>query len=132
MKASKMRRRWSRKNVDLALLSALVEDFLSSKGFKTRKDTSGAGYTLLAKPLPVCDVREPVTVKVFGDSNDFEVEFLPRGKSRLSVRTGYVTTLFGGGGFFLRGLKSCEALEKMEKEFWLYVEETVSRLTGSC
>lgn len=127
-----MRRRWLGKNVDLALLSDLVEGFLSRRGFKTRKDTSAEGYTLLAAPLRVCDVREDVTVKVFGDSKDFEVEFLSSEKSRLSVRTGYLTTLFGGGNLLLKGLKLYEALEKMEKEFWLYLEETVARLTASC
>lgn len=125
-----MQRQWSGKDVDLALLSDLVEDFLSGKGFKTRKDALANGYSFLATPMRVCDVREEVTVKVLGDSKNFEVEFLPRGKSRLSVRTGYLTALFGGGNLLLKGLKSYEALERMEKEFWLYLEETVARLTS--
>jgi hypothetical protein len=124
-----MQRRWSGKCVDLGVLSDLVEDFLSSKGFRTGKDVSAEGYTFSATPLRVCDVREGITIKVFGNSKDFEVEFLASGKSRSSIRTGYVTTLFGGGRLFLKGLKSCEALEEMEREFWRYLEEKVASLT---
>jgi len=31
----------------------------------------------------------------------------------------------------LRGIKSEEAFEELEEEFWLFVEETVARLAGS-
>lgn len=72
-----------------------------------------------------------LTVKIIGDSNDFVVELLAGKRMRSSVRFGFLTTIFGGGNFLLQALKSQEALEKLEKEFWVYIEETITRLAGS-
>ena len=39
--------------------------------------------------------------------------------------------MFGGGYLVVRGLRAKEALEKLEREFWVYVEERVAQLAGS-
>ncbi len=127
----KMRRQWSGKNVDLMLLSDSIEDFLNHKGFKVVKDVSAEGYSIFAAPSRISDVREDVTVKVLGNSKDFVVDFLSSEKSRSSIQLGYITTVFGGGSLLLKGLKSREALETLEKEFWVYVEDLVLHLVNS-
>jgi len=77
------------------------------------------------KPL-----QEVVVVTVSGKPDDFEVE-LESAASRDSLMLGSSTTAFGGGGFFLRELKSKEDFEKLEREFWVFVEELVTRLENS-
>lgn len=124
----KTRRQWSGKNVDLGLLIDSIGDFFAHKGFTTRKDLSPGEYTLLASPPAVSDVREELTVKVLGDSKDLVVDFLQCEKSRSSILLGYITAMFGGGSFLLKGLKSREALERLEKEFWAYVQDAIVRL----
>lgn len=126
-----MHRQWSGKNVALRLLSDSIEDFLNRRGFETIKDVSAEGYTFLATPTHASDLREGVTVKVLGDSKDFVVDFVPSEKSRSSLPIGYITTLFGGGAFLLKEFKSREALEKLEKDFWTYVEIRVLHLANS-
>jgi hypothetical protein len=51
--------------------------------------------------------------------------------SRFATMLGLSTTLFGGGVFVLRGLKLQEALEKLEKKFWLYLEEKITYASRS-
>jgi hypothetical protein len=112
----------------LGLLIDSIGDFFAHKGFKIEKDLSSGEYTLLVRPPAVSDVREELTVKLIGDSKDFVVDFLQCEKSRSSIRLGYITAMFGGGSFLLKGLKSREALERLEKEFWAYVQDAIVRL----
>jgi len=126
-----MQRQWVEKNVDLKLLSECIEDFFKDRGFKTRKDESAGKYTILWTSQRVRNMRDAMTASVFGDSNDFVVEIIASERTRGSIRVGMLTSAFGGGYLALRGLKAKEALEKLEKEFWVYIEEKVANLTGS-
>jgi len=126
-----MQRQWTGKNVNLALLSECVEDFFKDRGFSTEKDESAGEYTILWAPPRVRNMRDAMTAKVFGNSNDFVVEIIASERTRGSIRLGMLTQLFGGGYLVLRGLKAKETLEKIEKEFWAYVEEKVTHLAGS-
>lgn len=126
-----MQRSWTGKNVDLALLGERIEVFLKDKGFKIKKDWSASEYTFSARPQRGVGILERVIVRILGDSNDFLIDFSTSGHSRSAVKLGFITTMFGGGSLILRGLKSQEALEKLEKDFWLYMEESVTRLINS-
>ena len=128
---SKMQERWVGKNVDLPLLSEHIENFFRDKGFRTTKDGSAPEYTLSAKPQHSVSIIGHVTVKILGDPNDFLIEFSTSGHSRSTVKLGFITTIFGGGSLVLRGLKSQEALEKLEKDFWVHVEDVIVHLTNS-
>jgi hypothetical protein len=125
-----MQGQWTGKNVDLALLSELIEDFFRGKGFKITKDRIASEYTISARPQRGVGILERVIVRVLGDSNDFLIEFSTSGRSRSAVKLGFITTMFGGGSLVLRGLKSQEALEKIEKDFWIFIEGTIAHLTN--
>lgn len=126
-----MQRQWVGKNVDLQLLSERVEDFFKDKGFKTEKDESAGKYTILWAPQRVRNMRNAMIARVFGKSNDFVVEIIASERTRGSIRLGMLTSAFGGGYLALRGLKTKEVLERLEREFWSYVEEKVAHLAGS-
>jgi len=122
---------WTGKNVDLALLSECIEDFFKDRGYSTEKDESEGGYTILWAPQYAGIMRQAMTARVFGNPNDFVVEIIASERTRDSIRLGLLTQLFGGGYLVLRGLRAKEALEKLEKEFWAYVEEKIAHLAGS-
>jgi hypothetical protein len=126
-----MQRQWVGKNVDLKLLSECIEDFFKDKGFRTRIDESAGEYTILWTSQRVRNMRDAMTASVLGNSNDFVVEIVASERTRGSIRLGMLTASFGGGYLALRGLKAKEVLEKIEKEFWIYIEEKVANLTGS-
>jgi len=126
-----MQRQWVEKNVDLKLLSERIEDFFKDKGFRTRIDESAGKYTILWAPQRARNMRDAMSASVLGDSNDFVVEIVASERTRGSIRLGMLTAAFGGGYLALRGLKAKEVLEKIEKEFWVYMKEKVANLTGS-
>ena len=126
-----MQKQWVGRNVDLKLLSQCIEGFFKEKGFLTRIDESAGKYTILWTSQRVRNMHDAMTASILGDSNDFIVEIVASERTRGSIRLGMLTAAFGGGYLALRGLKAKEVLEKIEKEFWVYVQEEIAHLTGS-
>jgi len=126
-----MQRLWVGRNIDLALLSERIENFFKDKRFKTRKDWSAPECVISAKPRHGVGILGRVIVRVLGNSNDFVIELSASDHSRSAVKLGFITSMFGGGSLVLRGLKSQEELEKLEKDFWIYMEEAVTHLINS-
>lgn len=150
-----MQKRWNGKNVDLDMLSEGIEEFFRDRGFATKRfesegerivywapqqTTKEMKEQMTAKTIgtvfgspqyPPPDLKGPITVKIVGDSNDFVIELIASELTRSSIRLGMLTKIIGGGYFLLRGLRLREALEKLETEFWVYVEDKVTHLAGS-
>jgi len=125
-----MQRQWIGKNVKLPLLSEYIEEFLRARDFETSKKELKNEYRI-SGTLQNSHGSTGVTVRIYGNPNDFVLELVPMEVARLSKMFGSITTLLGGGTLFLRGLRSEEVFGKLEGEFWLFVEETVARLVGS-
>lgn len=126
-----MQGRWVGKNLDLALLGKRIENFFEAKGFKITKERTASEYEVSAKIQQGVSMLGPVIVRILGDSNDFSIEFLTSERSHSVVKFGFVTSMFGGGSFIRRGLKSQEAEEKLEKDFWIYIEDAIAQLVNS-
>lgn len=123
--------RWTGRKVDLSLLCDGIVRFFEGKGLKVVRDPLENGFQVTVMPKRVLNLREEVVVTVTGDPDDFEVKFVAGDKSRSLKNLGYMTSSFGGGFFLLEGLKSLEAIEKLEREFWIFVEDYVGRLQDS-
>lgn len=123
---------WIGKNVNLRSLSISIQKFFQSKGFETEITTSTSGkYTVLVR------IRQPsrrylnLAAKVSGNSNDFVVEFPAIEHTDSLIKFGFLTMPFGGGSFLLRGVRLKETLERLDGEFWAYVQEVVSGFASS-
>jgi hypothetical protein len=125
------RTQWLGKNVDLALLSKSVMGFFRGRNIETKMVKSAEKYVILAKLPQSSRGNRDIEIKIYGASNDFTVEFTTLERAYSSVKLGLLTTLFGGGGIVLHGVKLTESLEKLEEEFCAYLAEAVSQLTGS-
>lgn len=110
------------KEINLALLSKWVENFFVRKGFRTRREVVAKEYRTVARPMHVHEIIGVTTVSISGDPKDFTVKFFSGSRSDAYVKFGRLTSLFGGGILFLRGLKSQENEEKLERSFWIYIE----------
>lgn len=127
-----MQKSWTGKNLDLDLLSNSVEDFFKDRGFLTRKIESAGERTILWAPERVgINLKESLRVTILGEPNSFSIELLASELTKRSIRLGILTKPIGGGYFLLKSLKLREALEKIEHEFWTYVEDRVADLAGS-
>jgi hypothetical protein len=122
---------WKGKNVDLSVLAERVTQFFSEKQFGTNAHKGKEGCVVTAFPKSFHEISEEISVHILGSSDDFSVKFIAGSHSRNLVRYGTFLSLFGAGFLVTRGLKSLEEIEKLEKKFWVYVDETIGQLAGS-
>lgn len=120
-----MKYRWLNKNIDISSIEDAAKAFLELKGFKTFV----AEDRHLKKIVGVARNEEgpkKVIVSIEGSSIDFAVDFLASETSQLMSRFSPVLNFLGGGALTLRGLKQKEFYEKIENEFWTYLEEFIA------
>lgn len=132
LKGSRMQREWIGKKVDLMALVKLLEDFFANRGFSIKRDECAEKLKIRATlPHIPKGERARLEVVISGNSNDFTIELIGSERAHASMKLGLLTTMFGGGNIVLRSLRSREILDKFEREFWAYVEETVAQLVNS-
>jgi len=127
-----MQRRWTGQNVDLNSLSDGVEDFFKSRQFVTKKSESAGERMILLQPkYSTVKLQEQISVRIAGDPDNFFIDLRASELTTRPVRMGMLTKSLGGGYYLLRSLKLREELEKLEKEFWIFVENKVAQLARS-
>jgi len=126
-----MNRPYKGRNVDLSLLSRWIERFFKKKEFRVSKETEEETFRIVARPTYVHEIVDTITVSVSGNSNDFVVKLYIGTRSEVLMKIGQLASLFGLGVLFLRGVKSDEAGETLQREFWVFVEEKIDFLTNS-
>lgn len=127
-----MQRSWTKKNVDLTLLTARIGDFFKEKDFEAIKGEIPTGYQILAEDSPYFRIQGYVNVTIEGKPEDFTMKLDHSGKKgKHSWFSPFLLGMFGGGHLLLQQLKSEEAWTKLEKQFWKHVENVVLQLTNS-
>ena len=127
-----MQRTWTGKNVNLDLLSQSIEDFFKSKSFATKRTKLEREYTVVwTSMLAPRNLKDLTRARVFGDSNDFTVEIIASELTTRDIRLGLLTKSLGGGYFALKNIRLRETLEKLENDFWIFVEGKIADLERS-
>jgi len=122
---------WKNRNIQLSILADFISQFFTDRGFAVSSNDSVGKYLVIARPKRFHQIAENIRVSVTGKPDDFTVEFVAGAHSRHLVMFGTLTSFLGGGSFGLKGLKSREALEKLEPEFWTSLTEKVCQLEDS-
>jgi len=122
----KVSREWKDLNVDLGKLASRIESFFRGKGLYAKRISSKEGIKLLVtRNVKLMSFR----AEILGDPNDFQVNLVldeqPDSRTLSSV-----FSAFFGGGFLLKDIKTRELFEKLEPDFWVYVERTVEHLSA--
>lgn len=127
-----MQTNWTKKNVDLALLTTRIGDFFKEKDFEAIKREIPTGYQILGEDSPYFKIQGYVSVTIEGKPEDFVVKLDHCGiKKKHSWLSPFLLSMLGGGYLISQRLKSKEAWIKLEREFWRHVEKTVQHLTNS-
>lgn len=113
------------KNIDFLALVERIALFFTEKGFSVSKQEKGDRHVVVANPKPFHGIADNIEVEVHGSPDDFSVKFISGSRSNDLVRYGRWASLITGGYFLLKGLRSQEELEKLERRFFIYVDETV-------
>lgn len=127
-----MSKRWVNRRVDLNILNEHIKGFLERKGFETKKTELPGEYHVTGFSGQRSNLPLRVLIRVSGSENDFSVEFVryEEKHARLYRVFAPFLTLLGGGVIFSRMLEKEEILDRLEWEFFVFLEETVERLAG--
>ena len=126
-----MRRNWINKRVDLALLVSEIVEFLKANDFEIIKGEKRNGYQMLAEGSSTFRMDGYIKIIVEGKPENFMVNVERCGEKNRRYLSPILTSMLGGGYFYLKRLKSEEVWIKLEKELWKSIENAVLRLTGS-
>jgi hypothetical protein len=129
---SKMDKRWTGKNVDLASLTTRIGEFFKERDFDAIKGETPTGHQIYAEKSPHFKLIGYVSVSIEGKPDDFTVklELINEGKKRSAMPVLMSTMLFGGY-FLTRSLRSEEDWMKLEKEFWKHVDSIMLKTSQS-
>jgi hypothetical protein len=125
-----MEKQWKNLGVDLQRLARAIEDHYSRRNLKVETTALENGYSIR---VIVAELRAPcaMSIAVRGAPSDFTVETRATEDYDRAVKVGLMTAIFGGGSLVLRNIRAREQVERMEREFWSTIEETVRSMTNS-
>jgi hypothetical protein len=127
-----MEKRWINKHVDLALLTTRIGEFFKRKDFNAIKGDTPTGHQIFAEDSLHYRLDGCVSVTIEGKPDDFVVKFeLCSPEKKSSLISPLLTQMFLSGYFLSRRLKSAEDWTKLERKFWIYVDNTILQLTSS-
>lgn len=118
------------KKIDLSELSNYITGFFQRKDFSVSIFNIKNGCKISAKPKAYSDIKGKIIVEIKGKPHSFSVTFnVDSFLGRFTVLGNFLTLIFGGYPI-LRELKSRENLERVEKEFWVYINDVIEKLVG--
>ncbi|MEM3459530.1 MAG: hypothetical protein QXN36_01880 [Candidatus Bathyarchaeia archaeon] len=128
-----MQKSWTDRNVNLELLVDQIGEFFKEKDFNAVKGTTDKGYQIFADDSKYYKIDGYVSVSIEGKPEKFSITFelcKEEHKRKLPASI-MLVTMFGGGYFLRKQLKSDEEWLKLKRDFWIYVDKTVSNLTNT-
>lgn len=108
------------------LTKHIVQFFESRKFEEITAMQSSDGYQVVASDSKMYGFRGDLKVDVRKEGEVFSVRFELSKKARRVDLPMRLVTMFGGGYFLLKDLKSDEAWRKIEKEFWSEIRNIVT------
>jgi len=120
----RIRRVWDDKDVDPKLVLEQVDSYLKGKGFVTKSKEKNNQFTIFAKGRTEDGSHVEISAKVFRNKNELFVE-LSAGEQNVLQKFDGLTSLVLGGYVTLQKLKAEEVLEKLEPDFYRYIDQVV-------
>jgi len=127
-----MQKTWSNQNVNLDTLTKQIIQFFESKKFDDIiAFETETGYKIIAGNSPYYKMQNDTSLTIDGKPDNFSIN-LELYKEEKSFKFPIIlTTMFGGGYFLLKNLKSDESRYKFEKDFWQNINSIIMQMKDS-
>jgi hypothetical protein len=127
--ANLVEKQWKGHNVDLQRLAQTIENYYSRRNLKAKVTAFRNGYSIRVVVMGLRTQRV-MSIIIRGAPDDFTIETRATESEDNTLKLGLLTTVFGGGSLVLGSVKAREELEKLEREFWRTIEETIGSLSN--
>ena len=126
-----MQKTWSNQNVNLDALTKQIIRFFESKKFDDIiASETETGYKIIAGNSPHYKMQNDTSVTIDGKPDNFSINLESYKEEKMKFPI-MLTTMFGGGYFFLKNLKSEESRYKFEKDFWQNINSIIIQTKDS-
>ena len=123
-----IRRNWKNQNIDLYMLTYKITKMLEKDDFNIIVFQRGNGYEIFAGDSPKYKMNGTLHVEINGEPNDFSINLKIERKKRFNFPL-LLTTMFGGGYFLLKHLKSNEVNISFIKDLCEKIDKIVSQIS---
>jgi hypothetical protein len=123
-----MKQQWKNRNVDLFSLMGYIRHFFEEKQLKVVEKKLKDGLCIEVFSL---DENPPgrLCVKILGTPNNFIIEILAGGEMPNILSLFPLLERLGLGFLILQKIRSEELLNKLEPEFWAFINIIIERLS---
>jgi hypothetical protein len=119
---------WTGLNVNLAGVREKIVQFFERKDFgdiigvKTER-----GHEIIVGDSKHYKIQNEVCVKIEGEPNDFSISLQTCKEEKGFAFPMILTSMFGGGYFMLKSLKSKEAMQALDRDFRREIDDIVAK-----
>ena len=124
-----MEMHWRNMNADLSKLCEFIKEFFRGKEFDVSVGKFDDHYRIVVKPRKLHEMVGNVLVIIEGEPNDFYVKMTLSNLSRSLTFLGSILSFLGFGFLAVKGYKSEEKFEKLEREFKAFIAEKVWKVS---
>ena len=119
-------------NVNLSELTQKIVQFFEAEEFNaiTALQTEN-GYQIVAGDSKCYRMENDVSVTVAGTPDDFTVSLTSSKEEKRTTLPLMLASMFGGGYFLLKNLKSDEAMLKLERDFRQRIDRMIEQTRGA-
>lgn len=123
-----MQKNWPKQEINMNILLQYIIQFFETQKFDITVLKSETSYEVVAGNSPCYKIESDILVTIDENPNDFSINLeLSKEKRREDFRFPVIlTTVFGGGYFLLKHLKSDEAWMKFKNDFWRQMDSIIS------
>jgi len=96
-----------------------ITKYLEGEDFDVTVYREERGYTIIANNSSKYEIEGDITIQIQGEPNQFSIKIEEKREQSWGDRIPpLLTTMFGGGYFLLKRLKSNERFIEFTKKFW--------------
>jgi len=124
-----MQTTWLKENVNLNQLSDFAKQFFEERGFEVTTQKESKNEIRLSAKIKITPPSE-VTIEIKGKPEDFTIVFRPRSAARNIRFLGPILSSLGLGIITKYEQDVSEFYEKLENEFWTFIEGKISSVSN--
>lgn len=124
-----MQKIWTNQNINIQTLTKKITEYLEKEEFELTVYKEWEGYSIIAVNSPKHEIEGGITIQILGEPNNFLIKIEENKKEK----DGYgipplLATMFGGGYFLLKRLKSQEKYIEFAREFWRNINKILNEI----
>jgi len=123
-----VQKNWINQSINLETLTEKVVKFLEKEKFDLTVFKEEKGYSIIANNSSKHKIDEDITIQIYGDPNNLTIKIEEGDRNGRFAFSPLLATMFGGGYFLLKKLKSNEEYIKFTKYFWQNINRILAEI----